>query len=156
MTTSISRPGNNELVAIDGEATSVESAAKAEHPVRPALRHTLPSRFAFLIVGLAIILSTLAYGTVHYWSLAVFFLGAVTLVALWVLDSWSLGLARISRNVLQLPLAGLILLGLIQVLPLRTPDNVAIRSIPLVRSLSFDPYSTRLLVDQMVALLIYF
>jgi O-antigen ligase len=156
MTTSISRPENNALVSIDGEARQVDSAAKTANPLRPTLRHTLPSRFAFLIVGLAIILSTLAYGTVHYWSLAVFFIGAVTLIALWVLDSWSLGLVRISRNVLQLPLLGMILLGLIQLLPLRSPDNAGIGSIPLARSLSLDPYSTRLVVIQLVGLLIYF
>lgn len=155
MTTSISRPENNNLVSTDGEARSVKSAATAP-PVRPTLRHTLPSRFAFLIISLAIILSTLAYGTVHYWSLAVFFIGAVTLVALWVLDSWSLGLARISRNVLQLPLVGLALLGLIQLLPLRTPNHAALGSTPLVRSLSFDPYTTRLVVVQLAALLVYF
>ena len=156
MTTSISRAENNEHLSADGEALAVQTAALAESPVRPALRHTLPSRFAFLIVCLAIILTTLAYGTVHYWSLAMFFIGAVALVVLWVLDSWSLGLARISRNVLQLPLLGMILLGLIQLLPLRSPDNAAIGSIPLVRSLSFDPYSTRLVIIQLAALFIYF
>jgi O-antigen ligase len=156
MTTSISRPENNELVSTDAEAHPVQPAGKTGSEVRLTLRHTLPSRFALLIVCLAIILSTLAYGTVHYWSLAVFFIGAVALVALWVLDSWSLGLARISQNVLQLPLLGMILLGLIQLLPLRSPDNAAIGSIPLVRSLSFDPYATRLVVIQLAALFIYF
>src|SRR4051812_36165934 len=115
MTTSISRPENNPI-AMSETGLVVEAAP----PITRAVRHTLPSRFAFLLICVAIILSTLAYGTVHYWSLAVFFLGGVTLLTLWVLDSWSLGLIRISRNLLQWPLIGLILIGMIQLLPLRT------------------------------------
>ncbi len=149
MTTSTLRPENNELVSTATETGLVQTTGGL-------VRHTLPSRFAFLIVCLAIILSTLAYGTVHSWALSVCFVGALSVLALLVLDSWSLGLVRISRNVLQLPLLGMILLGLIQLLPLRGSDNAAIGSIPLVRSLSFDPYATRLVVLQLIALFIYF
>jgi O-antigen ligase len=104
----------------------------------------------------AIILSALAYGTVHYWALAVFFLGAVVMLILWLTDGWTLGTLRISRNVLQLPLLGMLFLGLVQLLPLRDPDNIGISSVPFVRSLSLDPYSTRLILVQVAALLIYF
>ncbi|MEK6281525.1 MAG: O-antigen ligase family protein [Acidobacteriota bacterium] len=152
MTTLISRPENNVLPSQDVDAPTGPAVGQT----RSALRHTLPSRFAFLIVCLAIILSTLAYGTVHYWSLAVFFVGAAALLILWVLDSWGLGLVRISRNGLQLPLLGMIILGLIQLLPLRSPDHAAVGMIPLVRSLSFDPYSTRLVIIQLAALFLYF
>jgi O-antigen ligase len=151
MTTSISRPENNELPGPEGE----RMRARAE-PAARALRHTLPSRFAFLLICIAVILSTLAYGTVHYWSLAIFFLGAVTLLTLWILDGWSLGLLRVNRNVLQWPMLGLILIALIQLLPLRSPDIAAVGSVPLVRSLSFDPYATRLTLIQLIALLTYF
>src|SRR6185436_14189323 len=120
------------------------------------IRHTLASRFAFLMVCLAIILSALAYGTVHYWALALFFLGGVTILSLWLIDGWNLGTLRISRNVLQLPLLGMFLLGVFQLLPLRHPEDVGTHSIPLVSSLSFDPYSTRLIRVQIVALAIYF
>ena len=120
------------------------------------IRHTLASRFAFLMVCLAIILSALVYGTVHYWALAVFFLGGVTILILWLIDGWNLGTFRISRNVLQLPLIGMFLLGLFQLLPLRHPEDVGTHSIPLVSSLSFDPYSTRFILVQTLALMIYF
>src|SRR5688500_17412342 len=134
MTTSLSNLESSVPTAVGG----LDLDSRSPKYTAYRIKHTLASRFAFLIVGLAIILSTLAYGTVHYWSLAVFFIGAVTLTTLWVLDSWSLGLVRISRNVLQLPLLGMILLGLIQLLPLRSPENAGIGSIPLARSLSFD------------------
>src|SRR5688572_31721900 len=116
MTTSISSPENNALV-------SREAAAHLVKPVAtPRIMHTLASRFAFLLLSIAIILSALAYGTVHYWALAVFFLGAVLMLVLWLADGWTLGTLRISRNVLQLPLLGMLLLGLVQLLPLRNPN----------------------------------
>jgi O-antigen ligase len=57
---------------------------------------------------------------------------------------------------LQLPLVGMFLLGVFQLLPLRHPEDVGTHSIPLVSSLSFDPYSTRFILIQVAALLVYF
>jgi O-antigen ligase len=152
MTTSILRPESDALASPEVQAPVAVNTGYVTYRIR----HTLASRFAFLMVCLAITLSALAYGTVHYWALAIFFLGGVTILILWLIDSWSLGTFRISRNVLQLPLLGMFLLGLFQLLPLRRPEDIGIHSIPLVSSLSFDPYSTRLLLVQVAALGIYF
>src|SRR5258706_349992 len=151
MTTSILSPESDALVS-----PAQAPAAVSTGYVTYRIRHTLASRFAFLMVCLAIILSALAYGTVHYWALGIFFLGGVTILILWLIDSWNLGTFRISRNVLQLPLLGMFLLGVFQLLPLRHPEDVGTHSIPLVSSLSFDPYSTRLILVQIAALAIYF
>ncbi len=153
MTTSILNPESEALVAQEVQ-TPVVLPAPGYTTYR--IRHTLASRFAFLIICLAIILSALAYGTVHYWALSLFFLGGVTILILWLLDSWSLGSFRISRNALQLPLLGMILLGVVQLLPLRRPEDIGTHSFPLVSSLSFDPYSTRFILVQITALLFYF
>ncbi len=150
MTTSISSPENSALVSQETEVRLAET-----HYTSYRIRHTLASRFSFLIICLAIILSALAYGTVHAWSLAVFFIGAIVLLVLWVVDSWNLGTLRVSRNILQLPLLGLLALGLIQLLPLRNPDAGS-QSLPLVHSLSLNPYATRFIVIEVIALLIYF
>jgi O-antigen ligase len=153
MTTSILNPDSSALAAQEAPTPALRPTAGY---ITYRIKHTLASRFAFLIVCLAIILSALAYGTVHYWALALFFLGAVTIAVLWLIDSWNLGSFRISRNVLQLPLIGIFLLGVFQLLPLRHPPDVGTHSIPLVRSLSLDPYSTRFILIQVAALLIYF
>ena len=152
MTTSILSPESDALVSPETQAPVAVNTGYVTYRIR----HTLASRFAFLMVCLAIILSALAYGTVHYWALAVFFLGGVTILILWLIDSWNLGTFRVSRNVLQLPLLGMFLLGLFQLLPLRHPEDVGTHSIPLVSSLSFDPYSTRFIIVQIAALTIYF
>ncbi len=152
MTTSISSPENSALVSPETEVRIAEARGYISYRIR----HTLASRFSFLIICLAIILSALAYGTVHAWSLAGFFIGSVVLLVLWVIDSWNLGTLRVSRNILQLPVLGLLALGLFQLLPFRNPDSVGAVPLPLVRSLSFDPYATRFIVIEVIALLIYF
>lgn len=105
------------------------------------------------MICIAIVLSALAYGTVHYWALGLFNLGGLTVLVLWVLDAWRLGNLRVSRNLLQVPLLGALALGLFQLLPLRDVPSEGFR---LVNSLSFDPYSTRLVLVQLATLLIYF
>ena len=145
---------------LNAEVSSL-TTERAETPATittPAysIKHTIPSRFVFLILCVAIVLTALAFGTVHYWALAVFSLGSAALVILWVIDAWKLGRIRISRNPLQLPLLGMLALGLIQLLPLRNIGTAGVLSVSPVRTLSLDPYSTRFALVQIAALLIYF
>jgi len=129
---------------------------KPERWTRVGTPHTFASRFVFLILCAAIVLTTLAYGTVHSWSLAVFTLGAVAIVVLWVADAWRLKSLRVSRNLLQLPLIGALVLGVIQLLPFGGWSGTANVTLNPVRSLSADPYSTQLFLVQIATLLVYF
>ena len=150
MTTLISNAEVNSLAT-----ERVETPAPS--PTREyTLKHTLASRFVFLIICLAIVLTALAFGTVHYWALAVFSLGSAVIILLWVIDGWKLGKIRVSRNPLQLPVLGMLALGLIQLLPLRNPDSAGALSLAPVKTLSLDPYSTRFVLVQVAVLLIYF
>jgi O-antigen ligase len=109
----------------------------------------------FLTICVAIALTTLAYGTVHNWALAIFALSAVLLVCLWAVDGLVLGSVLLPTNPLQWPVLGMIVLGLFQLLPLRTHDAAGLPLSP-VRSLSLDPYATRMVIVQVAGLLIYF
>lgn len=133
------------------EAASVRLAT----PEQTKLRHTLANRLAFLTICVAVVLTTLAYGTVHYWALATFALSAAGMICFWCVDGVVLRSVRLSRNALQWPLLGMIVLGLIQLLPLRAADNAGLPLSP-ARTLSLDPYATRLVLVQITALLIYF
>jgi O-antigen ligase len=119
------------------------------------IKHTVASRFVFLTICVGIVLSALAFGTVHYWALALFNLGAVTILILWVVDGWQLGTFRISRNILQLPLLGIVVLGLVQLLPLRSPAGLGL-STSITQALSLDPNATRLVLVQISTLIVYF
>lgn len=139
-----------ESAALDQPQSS--SGAQAPRTVP----HTIFSRFLFLTICVSIVLTALAYGTVHYWAMALFALGGVLVVFLWIADGWRLGTLRISKNILQLPLLGMVALGLFQLLPLRDPDTGGVLSQAAVRTLSLDPYATRLVIVQITTLLIFF
>lgn len=135
---------------------TVEIKQTIKPSVPNELVRTLASRFIILLLCMAIVLSALLYGTVHYWSLAIFELGACAIVILWAVDAWRSRTLRISRSLLQWPLIGLLILGLVQLLPLRSHTAAdALATLP-VSSLSIDPYSTRLALVQILALFIYF
>lgn len=146
MTTSVS---NEEVSVVVTEPAPFAATQSQERSVY-RIRHTLASRFAFLMICIAIVTSALAYGTVHYWALGLFNLGALTILVLWVADGFRLGNVRISRNLLQLPLLGVVILGLVQLLPLRDAAS------GFVNTLSLDPNSTKLVIVQLSTLFVYF
>ena len=153
MTTSVSNDDVSVLAVPDAPAMP---ATSSQDRAVYRIRHTLASRFAFLVICVAIVMSALAYGTVHYWALGLFNLGGLTILVLWVLDAWSLGTLRVSRNCLQLPLLGALVLRLVQLLPLRDVTSEAALALGLSNTLSFDPHATRLVLVQLATLLIYF
>ena len=133
-------------------------------PERPARRttsapdpRTLASRFIILVLCLAVVLSTLAFGTVHSWSLGFFQAGAVLVAILWAVDAWRTRRLRLSRNLLQLPLVGLFVVGLVQLLPFGGAGGTTggLANAP-VNTLSLDPYATRFVLLQLGSLIIYF
>ena len=153
MTTSVS---NDDVSVLEVPAVHPLPAKSSQERDVYRIRHTLASRFAFLVICVAIVTSTMAYGTVHYWAQGLFNLGGLTILVLWVLDAWSLGTLRISRNLLQLPLLGALVLGLVQLLPLRDMTSQAALALGLSNTLTFDPHATRLFLVQFATLLIYF
>ncbi|HEY0100922.1 MAG TPA: O-antigen ligase family protein [Pyrinomonadaceae bacterium] len=127
------------------------SAASAPEP------RTLASRFIILVLCLAVILSTLAFGAVQAWALGFFQLGAGLVVILWTVDAWRTRRLRLSRNLLQLPLIGLFVVGLVQLLPLGgAGEAIGGLTKPPVNTLTLDPYATRFVLLQLGALIIYF
>jgi O-antigen ligase len=119
-----------------------------------------PTRFASAIVLLLVlcpILGVIAYGAVDRWAVGSFALFAAVVAALWAGDAFSSKRLRLSGSPLQLPLIGLIAIGLVQLFPLggpAAPDGLFV--VEPVRSLSLDPYSTRFFVIWLVIYLTFF
>lgn len=141
------------VLPAQSQAAPIARAISRDSPKR---RHTLASRLAFLTICVMIVLTTLAFGTVHDWALAVFAFTAASLVCLWSIDGMILRSVRLNRNALQWPLLGLIVVGLIQLLPLRAAPDDAGLGLSLTRALSLDSYATRLFLVQITSLFIYF
>ena len=104
------------------------------------LPRTVWSRFIILLLCLAVVTTTLAFGTVHAWSLAAFQSSAALVFALWMFDAWRTRVLRVSRNPLQLPLVGLFIIGLVQ----------------LGAGATFDPQATRVALLEIAGLVVYF
>ncbi len=114
------------------------------------------SGVVFVLLCVMLIFSTVAYGSVETWALGFLSIVACLVVVFWLADSFFAKEFRISTNPLQIPLLGLVLIGLVQLLPLRDlqiPNDLL--SIPATNTLSLDPNITRLAVIQLVIYLIF-
>src|SRR5260370_42456594 len=152
MTTSIF---NASAIPALREETRVTPSVKPAAQEQTKRRHTLASRLVLLTICVMVALTTLAYGTVHYWALAIFALSATGIVCLWCVDGLVLRSVQFSLNSLQWPLLGMIALGLIQLLPFRTFYNPGLPLSP-ARALSLDPYWTRLVLVPVTSFFFYF
>lgn len=128
-------------VASQSDATSVSDADAG----------TLASRLLVFTLCAAIALSTLAYGAVHPWALAIFQAGAALVLVLWVIDAMQSGVLRVSRSSIQLSLVGLLCVAAVQLLPLGSSGVDGARA-----SLSYDFHATLLVAIKTLALVVYF
>ena len=119
-----------------------------------------PSRLSgaiFVLLCFIPVISAVAYGAVDVWALGFLtvFVGAILI--LWLAESFFNKEFSFSTNWLQLPLFGLILIGLIQLLPLRNLNiSSDLLSIPATNSLSLDAYSTRFGIIQLIGYFVFF
>jgi len=115
------------------------------------------SGIIFFIICATLVFSVVAFGAVDFWALGVLSFTSGLIAVLWLADAWLTKEFRFNSSPLQLPLLGLIIIGLIQLLPLRSPDIQAdLLSIPAAASLSLAPYSTRLATVQLIVYFIFF
>jgi O-antigen ligase len=114
------------------------------------------SRFIIVLLCASIVVSALAYGTVHIWALAVFYAGATLAVLIWLVDAIASRQLRWNASGLQLPIIGAIILGLIQLLPLRDVSSIPTLAYSPIKTLSLDPYATRFAIVWLIALFFYF
>lgn len=115
------------------------------------------SGIIFFLLLAALVFAPVAFGAVDLWASGILTLIAFLIIVLWLFDAWKTGEFSFNTNRLQIPLIGFILIGLIQLLPLRSADIAAgVLSVPAVSSLSLDPYTTRFAVVQLCVYLVFF
>lgn len=100
----------------------------------------------FLLAAVPI-LATIAYGSTEIWAYIPLVLLSALIVILWIADGMKKRELAYSDSLLQLPLIGLILVGLIQIVPIAGG---------LSSTLSLDPYSTRFFTIRLIILAIFF
>ncbi|HKP70639.1 MAG TPA: O-antigen ligase family protein [Pyrinomonadaceae bacterium] len=122
--------------------------------------HGSRSRLAKAVVLLLCaipLLSTIVYGAVDSWAIALLGVIVAVIALLWIADTWSSREFRFGSSLLLLPVLGVIVLSIIQLLPI-APNNAAaeILNAPVANTLSMDPYSTRLFLMRAVILFVFF
>ena len=111
--------------------------------------------FFFLCVIIAF--STVAYGSVDFWALGLLSILVAAVACLWGADAWRRREFRFNTSALQVPLAGLIVIGFIQLLPIGShgmPGDLL--NTPASNSLSLDPYATRLFIIHLAIYSLFF
>lgn len=115
----------------------------------------LSAEIFFLLCAIPVF-SAIAYGAVDAWALGFLTFISGVIAVLWIAEAFLTKELRFNSSRLQLPLFALIVIGLIQLLPLRSVDYGELLRFPAAASLSLDAYSTRLFVIQLIVYLLFF
>ena len=117
---------------------------------------SLAGQAIVVLLAVVMVLATLVYGGVDTGMLAPLSLFSAAIVAVWGWHGVKAGKIPLSFNYLQLPIFALLVIGLIQLLPLRTAEIASgVLSVPASASLSLDPYATRFFIVRLVLYLIF-
>ena len=118
---------------------------------------TLYEKAAVLLVTAIPMLAMVGYGAVDVWSLIPLSVLTIILLVLWTADTVKRRALRFSTSWLQVPVAALIVIGCIQLLPLcDAVVSAELLAEPASASLSLDPFATRIFTIRVFLLLIFF
>ncbi len=119
------------------------------------IEKTFSSKLIFVLLCVCLVFTTLAYGTVHQSTIALFYLMAAAMIALWALDSLMTGILRFNKSLLQLPLIGTVIYALIQIIPFGSFAETGGLS-GIGRTISLEPFWTQLFALHFLALFFIF
>ncbi len=131
-----------------GQTSSFKIQADSQSPVGSGI---------FVVICLLPILSTLLFGAVDNTTWVLLTALCAMLTIMWIVLSWRSGRISFSGNSLQIPLIGILLLGLIQLLPFSTTPaaNIPV-SIPISNAISIDPQATRFFLSRLAVYFVFF
>lgn len=115
---------------------------------------TWASKILFFLLCSTLVVTTLAYGTVHQPTIALFYLTGVLIVILWAFDAFKTGVLRFNKNLIQIPLLAIVLYGIIQIIPFGSiAETAGISGIP--RTISLEPFWTKVFTLHLFAFFIF-
>jgi O-antigen ligase len=117
---------------------------------------TRSSRVIFFLLCATLVFSIVAYGAVDVWALGILSLIAGVIAVLWLGEAFFKKEFYYNPSFLPVPLLGLIVIGLVQLLPVRSDVADGLLGAPPVASLSLNPYATRLFIVQLIVYLVFF
>ena len=118
------------------------------------IQKTWASKILFFLLCVTVVFTTVAYGAVHQPIIAIFYLIAVIIVLLWGFDAFTSGVLRFNKSLLQIPLIGAVLYGIVQIIPFGSlAETAGVAGIP--RTISLDPFATEVSALHFLALFIF-
>ncbi len=128
------------------EATRIEEQA-----------HTRTGKVIVAVLCAIPMVAALAYGGVDALAIGGMFLLTSLVSILWFFDSWISGQFRYNPDPMQLPILGLILIAIVQILPLAPADaSSQLLNAAATHTFSADPYATRFFLIQLITYLLFF
>jgi O-antigen ligase len=124
------------------ETREKRTRIKAENVIIGVFSSRLSS-IIFLLLCLVPVITTLLFGAVDNATWVVITVVWLAIVLLWLAESWKGGGFLFNPSLLQTPLIGLTVIGIVQLVPIGT-------------LVSLDPYSTRFFVLRLVIYLVFF
>ncbi|MBP9663307.1 MAG: O-antigen ligase family protein [Pyrinomonadaceae bacterium] len=111
------------------------------------------SKIAFCLICVVPVMAAVLFGGVDNatWLLVSLMVGALTLT--WLGESWRSGGFIVNTSPLQLPLVGLAIIGIIQIVQF---GSVGLDGVRVVRSLSMDAFATKMFLTRLVVYLVFF
>lgn len=101
-------------------------------------------------------LATIIYGATEMWAYIPLAVLTALISIFWIRDGIARGGIEYSNSALQLALIGLILIGIVQLLPLGPSLENGLLNTPAASALSLDPYATRFFTIRLVMLAVFF
>ncbi len=129
-------------------------AKNAHNESEPTTR--LSKAVVVLLCALPLI-AAVAYGAVDSSAIGLVAALVAVIAVLWLADGVMSGSLPFSPSLIQLPIIGLIIVGVIQLLPLGSAQiPTDLLNAPVARALSLDPYATRLFLMRLVICFLFF
>lgn len=119
------------------------------------IEKTLADKIIFFLICLCIVFTTLAYGTVHQPTIALFYLMIAVITVLWAINSFQTGILRFNKSLLQIPLIGTIVYAVIQIIPFGYLAEIG-GVTGIGRTISIEPFWTQMFALHFLALFFYF
>lgn len=110
----------------------------------------------FLLLCIVPVFSTVLFGGVDNTTWIIISVFWAAIVLLWLVESSKAKGLLFSPNALQIPIVGLLLIGLVQLMPLGSGVGGDLLSVPSSQALSIDQYATRFFVTRLVVYLVFF
>ncbi len=116
-----------------------------------------PSKSIFVLLFVISIFAVLLYGSTDVSSLLPLCVLTTGLAGVWIARTWRSGVFDLNTDSIQLPLLGLFVLGLFQLMPLGDAGlPVGTIASSVSSSLSIEPYWTRLFLVRLAGYVIFF